>query len=425
MQDTIKKETEYAVLIGLSAKNLTEDETSDEASLTELEQLLLAAGGVCAGRVFQTREATDAHTFIGEGKAEEVRNLVESTGAQLVVFDNKLSPSQTRALEDIFKVRVIDRSTLILDIFASRAQTREGRMQVELAQLKDLLPRLSGHGTQLSRLGGGIGTRGPGETKLETDRRHIRRRITKLEEELRQVRRVRTMERRLRQKTDIPVIALIGYTNAGKSTLLNALTGAGVQANDRLFDTLDPATRRCKIADIEVLLTDTVGFIRKLPHHLIDAFKATLEELAYADLILHVIDQSNPEWKLQEKVTEKLVAELKADKTPVLKVFNKCDLCADTDAVYERGSVCVSAATGQGLNLLLDAIVQTLDTGKRTVSLRLPYAQSSLLDMLYREAVVNSVRYDADFIEVSAVCQTKLLYRLRPYYSDEAPDEDE
>lgn len=424
MQETTNKETEYAVLIGLSAKNLTEDETSDEASLNELEQLLLAAGGMCAGRVFQTREAVDAHTFIGEGKAEEVKALVESTGAQLVVFDNKLSASQIRALEDIFKVQVIDRSTLILDIFASRAQTREGRMQVELAQLKELLPRLSGHGTQLSRLGGGIGTRGPGETKLETDRRHIRRRITRLEEELRQVRRVRTMERRLRQKTDIPVIALIGYTNAGKSTLLNALTGAGVQANDRLFDTLDPATRRLKIMDTEVLMTDTVGFIRKLPHHLIDAFKATLEELTYADLILHVIDLSNPEWPLQEKVTERLVAELKADKTPVLKVFNKCDLCADTELIHERGSICVSAFSGRGLPALLEEISKMLDTGKRSVHVLLPYAQSSLLDMLYREATVDSVRYDAEFIEVHAVCRTKLLYRLRPYLHDEAKQDE-
>ena len=289
-------EIERAVLAGLYADCFKKEEQATEATLDELEALLETAGGVCAAKLLQSRHAPDPHSFLGEGKAQELRELCELHGAGMVVFDNDLSPSQIRALEEITGVTVLDRSALILDIFAQRARTAEGRLQVELAQYKYLLPKLSGMGKSLSRLGGGIGTRGPGETKLETDRRHIRARIDRLEEELEQVRKLRAVERRRRQKNEIPVVALVGYTNTGKSTLLNRLTGANIPANDRLFDTLDTTTRQLELSDrLTVLLSDTVGFIAKLPHHLVDAFRATLEELQYADLLIHVIDAADPD----------------------------------------------------------------------------------------------------------------------------------
>lgn len=264
MQQNDRVKAEKAILVGLSADCFRPEENATDESLDELEALLETAGGICEAKVLQNRHTPDPHSFIGEGKAQEVRTLLESTGATLVVFDNDLSPSQIRALEELTDATVLDRSALILDIFAQRAKTAEGRLQVELAQYQYLLPKLSGMGTSMSRLGGGIGTRGPGETKLETDRRHIRERITRLQAELDEVRRVRATQRERRVKNSIPVVALVGYTNAGKSTLLNALTGAGIPANDRLFDTLDTTTRRLKVSDhLEILLSDTVGFIAK------------------------------------------------------------------------------------------------------------------------------------------------------------------
>ena len=283
MQEQQKLNPEKTILAGLDAGVFSRAETATEQSMDELEALLETAGGVCVGRLLQSRSAPDPHSFLGEGKAEELRQAVEATDADMVIFDNDLSPSQIRSLEKITGVTVIDRSALILDIFAQRAKAKEGRLQVELAQYQYLLPRLSGMGASLSRQGGGIGTRGPGETRLETDRRHIRERIARLRAELKEVRRVRETQRRSREKNDVPVAALIGYTNAGKSTLLNALTGAGIPANDRLFDTLDTTTRQLEVSDtLTVLLSDTVGFIAKLPHHLVEAFQATLEELQYA-----------------------------------------------------------------------------------------------------------------------------------------------
>ena len=277
MQQNDRVKAEKAILVGLSADCFRPEENATDESLDELEALLETAGGICEAKVLQNRHTPDPHSFIGEGKAQEVRTLLESTGATLVVFDNDLSPSQIRALEELTDATVLDRSALILDIFAQRAKTAaqrartgEGKLQVELAQYQYLLPKLSGMGTSMSRLGGGIGTRGPGETKLETDRRHIRERITRLQAELDEVRRVRATQRERRVKNSMPVVALVGYTNAGKSTLLNALTGAGIPANDRLFDTLDTTTRRLKVSDhLEILLSDTVGFIAKLPHHLV------------------------------------------------------------------------------------------------------------------------------------------------------------
>ncbi|MDR3278839.1 MAG: GTPase HflX, partial [Oscillospiraceae bacterium] len=316
MGETENREIEKAVLAGLNADVLNARERSTDESLDELEALLETAGGVCLGRVLQNRRAPDPRTFIGDGKTQELKALIESEGCSLAVFDNELSPSQLRALSEDLGVRVLDRASLILDIFAQRAMTREGRLQVELAQYKYLLPRLTGMWTHLARQTASsapIGTRGPGETQLETDRRHIRRKIAKLEEELAEVRRTRGTQRRLREKNKVPVVALVGYTNAGKSTLLNHLTGAGIPAADRLFDTLDTTTRRLKISDtLEVLLSDTVGFIRKLPHHLVDAFKATLEVLRYADLLIHVIDASNPQWQQQAQVVDELIEQLGA-----------------------------------------------------------------------------------------------------------------
>ena len=333
----------------------------------------------------------------------------------MVIFDNALSPSQQRVLGEELKVGVLDRSALILDIFAQRARTREGRLQVELAQYKYLLPRLIGMWSHLERQEGAIGTRGPGETQLETDRRHIRRKISKLEEELRDVRRVRATQRQRREKNEVPVVAIVGYTNAGKSTLLNRLTGADIPANNRLFDTLDTTTRTLEISDTcTVLLSDTVGFIRKLPHHLVEAFKATLEELSYADLLLHVIDASNPLWREQAAVVEQLIVELGAEQTPRIDVFNKCDRFTGDILPHGADIVSISAKTGQGLDELLEKIGGRLDTGACRVVLRLPYDQGGVVDMLHRQAKVERVDY-GEAIEVEAVCTPVQLGRLKDY----------
>ena len=407
------------MIAGLCADCMDKNEKSTEESLDELAALVETAGGEVIARAIQLRSAPDPRSFIGAGKVKELKELISANECTLAVFDNELSPSQTRVLGDELGVRVIDRSALILDIFAQRAQTREGRLQVELAQYKYLLPRLTGMWTHLERQGGTgspIGIRGPGETQLETDRRHIRRKISKLEEELGEVRRVRSTQRRRREKNGVPVVALVGYTNAGKSTLLNRLTDAGIQANDRLFDTLDTTTRRMRIdASTEVLISDTVGFIRKLPHHLVEAFKATLEELSYADLLIHVIDASNPEWELQAEVVDSLIRQLGAENTPRLEVFNKSDLYADHRIPSGENAVRVSALTGEGTDALLEKITQILDSGKKRVTLCLPYSQAGMLDSLHRDAEVLEVNYLDGSIEVSAVVRQELYGRLREY----------
>ncbi len=415
---------EKAVLAGLSADSMDREERSTESSMAELEALLETAGGKSLGVVFQNRAVPDPRSFIGEGKVREMKSLIESEGCTLAVFDNELSPSQMRALSEDLGVRVLDRSGLILDIFAQRAMTREGKLQVELAQYKYLLPRLTGMWTHLVRqtASGGsspIGTRGPGETQLETDRRHIRRKIQKLEEELENVRKVRGTQRRLREKNKMPVVALVGYTNAGKSTLLNYLTGADIPANNRLFDTLDTTTRRLSISETqEVLLSDTVGFIRKLPHHLVEAFKATLEELKYADLLLHVIDVSNPEWRLQAKVVEQLICELGAEKTPKIDVYNKTDICRDEILPHGENIVAVSAVTGQGTDALVGRINEIIGRQNRRVSLRLPYSRAGLIELLHREALVERTEYGQDFIEIEAVCPPEVYGKLRDFVSE-------
>lgn len=412
---------ERAVLVGLNADCFTQAQTATDETLEELEALLETAGGFCTGKMLQNRHAPDAHSFIGEGKALEVKMLVEATASTMVVFDNELSPGHIRALEEILGVTVLDRSALILDIFAQRAKTREGRLQVELAQYQYLLPRLSGMGASLSRQGGGIGTRGPGETQLETDRRHIRERIRRLEEELEQVRRVRGVQRERRKKNAVPVVALLGYTNAGKSTLLNQLTGAGIPANNRLFDTLDTTSRLLKVSDnLEVVLSDTVGFIAKLPHHLVDAFRATLEELEYADLLIHVIDSADPERDAHIAVVDKLISQLAKPGTPVLRCYNKADLAAREDIPTGEGNVSVSAARGQGMDELLKAIEKGLGKARHAVTLLLPYSLGGQVEVLHDNAQVSRVDYTPEGISIDAVLDDILYGRLREYVVKES-----
>ena len=413
-----EQKRDYAVLVGLRSPVLGAD-SADEESLAELGALVETAGGEPVGTILQSREKPDPHSFIGEGKVEEVKRMVENSDATMVIFDNDLSPSQIRVLTELCGVQVLDRSGLILDIFAQRAKTKEGCLQVELAQYQYLLPRLIGMWSHLERQGGTggspIGTKGPGETQLETDRRHIRRKIDKLKEELEEVRRVRGTQRQRRMKNEIPVVAIVGYTNAGKSTLLNAITGAGIPANDRLFDTLDTTTRLLTVSDtLDVVISDTVGFIRKLPHQLVEAFKATLEELEYADLLLHVIDVSNPEWREQARIVDELIRELGAEGIPCIRVYNKCDAAFTAQQEREKDAVYISARTGEGIPALLEAVDRRLDKGTKRVVIHLPYDKAGLLDGLYREAKVEGVEY-SETVDVTAVCTPRIMGRLKAY----------
>lgn len=411
---------ERAVLVGLNADCFSKEETATEETLEELEALLETAGGFCTGKMLQNRHAPDAHSFIGEGKAQEVRMLIEATESTMAVFDNELSPGQIRALEEILGVTVLDRSALILDIFAQRAKTREGRLQVELAQYKYLLPRLSGMGVSLSRQGGGIGTRGPGETKLESDRRHIRERISRLQTELEQVRQVRAVQRDRRMKNSVPVVAIVGYTNAGKSTLLNSLTGAGIPANNRLFDTLDTTSRQLAVSDnLNVVLSDTVGFIAKLPHHLVDAFRATLEELEYADLLLHVIDSADPNREEHIAVVDSLIAKLAKPGTKVLRCYNKTDLVSPEDIPVGEDVVPICAKNGQTTDILLHAIEDALGHSRHHVQMCIPYTVGGILDTLHTQAQVISVDYTGEGIQVEAVLDPILYGKLRGYITQE------
>lgn len=411
-----------AILVGLCLPSGSSEET--EKSLAELERLLNTAGGTCFAKVVQNKEHPDARTCVGSGKVAEICELCRACGADLVVFDTELSPSQIKNLEDGIGdgVRVIDRSMLILDIFALHAVTGEGKLQVELAQLKYTAPRLIGKGAELSRLGGGIGTRGPGESKLESDRRHMKRRIAALETELEALERTRQTVRAARDRSGLPKAAIVGYTNAGKSTLLNRLTDAGILAEDKLFATLDPTTRKLELPDgTDVLLTDTVGFIRKLPHHLVHAFRSTLDEAVSADVLMVVVDASDPEYRAQLETTESLLAELGASGKPTLYVFNKCDKGAAEPfraiGTYaeNRRTVCISAATGQGIEQMLGLLQEMIHADKKRVTFVIPNADAGVLSRLYAAAVVESVEYGNEAITVTATVDRKTHGTYRRY----------
>ena len=426
-----RKITDRTVLVGV----VTQKESLEdiEKSLDELESLLKTAGGECVARLTQSRESPDVRTVIGSGKVNELAYICACQEITLVVFDLELSPSQIRNVEDVLGdgVRVIDRSMLILDIFALHAVTGEGKLQVELAQLKYTAPRLIGKGAELSRLGGGIGTRGPGESKLETDRRHLQRRIQALEAQIAEMDKNRKTMRAARDRSGIAEVAIVGYTNAGKSTLLNYLTDAGILAEDKLFATLDPTTRKFELPCGEtVLLTDTVGFIKKLPHHLIRAFRSTLEEACSADVLLILTDASDPEFKEQLDVTENLLSELGAIGKPILYVFNKCDRgMAELGGVGRESPenvAFISAKTGQGVDLMVEKLERIITQGKRRVEFVIPNSDAGALNTLYRFATVEDVDYGDDSIKATALVDNKVYGMMKKYIPDyKTEDEDE
>ncbi len=394
-----------AIIVGIAERG--SDVPECDRSLDELERLLDTAGGRVFARVIQVKDSFDPRTCIGSGKVKEISELCSANQVELVIFDFELTPAQIRNLENDIggDVRVIDRSMLILDIFALHATSGEGKLQVELAQLRYSAPRLMGRGTELSRLGGGIGTRGPGETKLESDRRHMKEKVIALEKRLAEMEHNRSVMRAQRDRSGLCKIALVGYTNAGKSTLLNALTGAGVLSEDKLFATLDPTTRKLELPCGEsVLLTDTVGFIRKLPHHLVKAFKSTLDEVVYADVLLIVSDITDPEVGEHIEVTRRVIEDLGASDKPVILVYNKCDMLTEpiTDMDGDD-AVILSGATGEGIDRLLCLIEQTIHRFKKKYSLLIPYSNQSVVSTLYDNYTVESVDYVDDGIRVEVI----------------------
>jgi GTP-binding protein HflX len=397
----IDQEKEKVVIVALSLPGRTGWEVDDR--LDELEQLLLTAGASIVSRVVQNRSEPDHAYLVGKGKAHEIEQIRADRGAGTVVFDAELSPSQRRNLEDVIECKVIDRTQVILDIFAQRARTREGKLQVEMAQLTYSLTQLVGSREELSRLGGGIGTRGPGETKLEVDRRRIRQRIRDTRQNLESVRQHRALGRAERRQTPVVVAALVGYTNAGKSTLLNNLTGATVLVEDRLFATLDPTTRRARLpSGQEILFTDTVGFIRDLPHHLVAAFRATLEEVTEADLIVHVVDANSPVADKQIEVVDRVLADLGVAAAPQVVALNKTDLGFRVRLPDDRPWVAISALKSEGLDKLLESIDSVLSSGRQLISLEIPYSMQSLISSLHEHGRVISTDYGNDAIVVQA-----------------------
>lgn len=408
----LDEQKERFVLVGVALS----DNDDTEESLDELEELTETAGAVAVGKVIQNREKIHPSTYIGKGKIEEVRQMINETGATGIICDDELSPAQLRNLEDALQTKVLDRTTLILDIFAKRASTREGKLQVEMAQLKYNSTRLVGLGTSLSRLGGGIGTRGPGEKKLETDRRVIKERMSQLKQELDELKKNREIERNLRSRNDIPVISIVGYTNAGKSTLLNYLTKAGVLEEDKLFATLDPTTRSFTLdSGQQILFTDTVGFIRKLPHHLIDAFRSTLEEAKYADIILHVVDSVNPNAYKQMHVVYETLTSLGIQDKPIITVFNKQDLL-DTDIILKDFkadyTVKISAKTGEGVDKLLEIIERILTERKLLIEETIPYNEAGKLQIIRKYGTLLEEDYRPEGIYVKAYISKNMYYRI-------------
>ncbi|MBQ4626759.1 MAG: GTPase HflX [Clostridia bacterium] len=406
-----KQEPEKAVLIAVDT-----GEYDCELSLDELEELAKTAGAEVVGRVWQKRDKPDSAAFLGSGRLEELGEFCENNEIDLVIADSELSPAQLRNIEKTTKTRVIDRTTLILDIFAERARSNEGKLQVELAQLRYSLPRLTGQGTKLSRLGGGIGTRGPGETKLESDKRHIRRRIKSLEEEFDALEKRRGLARARREKDGVETVVIVGYTNAGKSTLINALTQAGVLAQDKLFATLDPTSRALTLPDgRKVMLIDTVGFIRRLPHHLVEAFKSTLEEAVCAKVILNVCDASDEECAEHLRVTNELLDELGCKGKPVIHVFNKCDLPQAQNVLIEPGSVCISALEEKGLDELLERISKALPPTRAKAKMLIPYSDGAAAAVLRKDSIINAEEYRADGLYFELVADVAMIDRYQKY----------
>jgi GTP-binding protein HflX len=410
-----KEKTDRALLISVDTGKF-----DAEASLNELEELCKSAGAEPVLTVLQKLNKVESATFVGTGKLEEIKEICVSQEIDLIIADSELTPTQIKNLERECDVRVIDRTTLILDIFASRAKSREGKLQVELAQLKYLLPRLSGKGIELSRLGGGIGTRGPGETKLETDRRHIHRRMETLKSQLKDVENHRQRLRERRDKDGVITVAIVGYTNAGKSTLMNYLTDAGVLAQDKLFATLDPTSRALKLpSGVTVMLIDTVGLVRRLPHGLVEAFKSTLEEAALSDIILNVCDASSDEAQVHTEVTAELLAELGCGDTPIINVYYKCDKLSPLEiGADNEKTVHISAREGKGIDKLLEAIDNNLPVRIKKVKLLVPFSMGNLSSEIREKATLISENYTADGIEIEAVIDEEMYRKLKDYILD-------
>ena len=407
-----RTEQERALLVSVDTGDF-----DAEASIDELEELAYTAGAEVIGKVIQKKEAPEKATFVGVGKLAEIIEFCKSSDVDILIFDSELSPSQQRNLEKLTGVRVIDRTMLILDIFAMRARTSEGKLQVELAQLRYQLPRLAGQGTSLSRLGGGIGTRGPGETKLESDKRHIRRRIQKLQEELEQLEKRRNQMHKRREKDGVQTVAIVGYTNAGKSTLMNALTDAGVLAQNKLFATLDPTSRGLTLPDgRQVMLVDTVGLIRRLPHKLVEAFKSTLEEAAQATIILNVCDASDEHSAEHLEVTKNLLEELGCSGKPIISVMNKCDLVGDIYSMPTFGkTVMISALEGKGFDELLSAILKELPPTRRKAEFLIPFAAGAIAARIRKEGVVEFEEYREDGLYMKATAEISLINEIKDY----------
>ena len=416
----LEEKAERALLVSLDT-----GEYNAQASLDELYELVRSAGADPVLSVMQKRPAPDTAFCVGTGMAEEIAETCRVQEIDLLVFDRELTPTQIRNIEEKTGVHTVDRTMLILDIFAQRARSSEGKLQVELAQLKYMLPRLTGKGVELSRLGGGVGTRGPGETKLESDRRHIRRRISALREQLEQVEKRREQVRRRREKDGVITVALVGYTNAGKSTLMNLLTQAGVLAEDRLFATLDPTARALKLPGGKtVMLIDTVGLVRRLPHHLVQAFRSTLEQAAEADIILNVCDASSPEARVHLDVTETLLAELGCGDRPVIPVMNKCDLVPALMDMPAAGNVVrISALHGKGIDSLLAAIEEALPVKMQVAELLLPFEQAGLAARIRREGEILEEEYVPEGLRLRASIPPELLSLIAPYRTDSQTQE--